>query len=341
MEIHERLHIWFQQNARALPWRSTRDPYRIWLSEIILQQTRVDQGLPYYERFIHRFPDIQSLASASDDEVMRLWEGLGYYRRAQNMLRAARLLSEQYGGQFPTTYDELLQLPGIGPYTAAAVASFAFDRPVAVADGNVMRVLARFTGKTEPVNTPGGQKIFRRLAQDFLDRRKPAIHNQALMELGALVCKPRQAKCENCPLRHKCVAYNQGMVEKLPVRQAKTAAKRRIMHYLLSLHNGHVAIRQRHAEDIWRHLYEFIPVPEKISPNAAKIKALFGLMKKPRKITTVKHQLTHRRLELHFWFTDEKISSENYISASEINNYSLPVPLRKIWEDLAREKYIL
>jgi len=335
VEIHEKLHTWFRQNARDLPWRRTRDPYRIWLSEIILQQTRVDQGRPYYERFVRRFPDVKSLASAPEDEVMRLWEGLGYYRRAQNMLRAARLVTERFGGQFPDTYEELLALPGIGPYTAAAVASFAFDRPVAVADGNVMRVLARFTGTPEPVNTPAGQKIFRRLAQEFLDRRHPGLHNQALMELGALVCTPHRPGCENCPLRRECAARRQGTVKELPVRQAKAPVKRRVMHYLISLHNGRVALHQRRADDIWRQLYEFIPVPAEISPGAAKIKAFFGLRDQPRKIASVKHALTHRRLELHFWLTDEKIPSENYVSTSEIKNYSLPSPLRKIWESLS------
>lgn len=335
MEMQRKLREWFASHARDLPWRHTRDPYLIWLSETMLQQTRVDQVLPYYKRFVKRFPDVKSLAAANDDEVFRLWEGLGYYRRAQNMLKAARKIAETYQGQFPSTYTELLSLPGVGPYTAAAIASFAFHIPVAVADGNVMRVLSRLFDIREPVNTPAGQKIFRQKALAFLDRKYPAIHNQAMMELGALICTPRSPRCEQCPLRHSCMAYEHSLTGILPVRLPKTKPAHRRMDYLISVVADKVALQKRNKQDIWYRLYEFVPISIEAGSGkktAGNIRRMFGLPKSPELLEIRKHVLTHRRLEIYFWFTDSLLETATYVPTGELKHYSLPVPLRQVWE---------
>ncbi len=334
-QMHRALLEWYAAHARDLPWRRTKDPYLIWLSEIILQQTRVEQGLPYYQRFVQRFPDVEALASAPDSEVMKLWEGLGYYRRAENMLRAAREIKEKYKGRFPSTFDELIKLPGIGPYTAAAVASFAFNEPVAVTDGNVMRVLSRLTGKAFPVDHAPGIKQWRAQAKNFLNRQAPALHNQAIMELGALVCTPQNPSCDKCPLAAWCTARRENRTGELPVRKGKKKPGIRSMHYLISVRNGQVALRQRRGQDIWRRLYEF-PLWEGREKGSLrtgkKLKEIFRLKEMPLFLGHTVHLLTHRKLELYFWYTPEEIPDFPYIPLSQMHELSLPVPLRRAWE---------
>jgi A/G-specific adenine glycosylase len=253
----EHLMHWHQnENKRQLPWKEEQDPYKIWLSEIILQQTRAQQGLPYYLAFIARYPTIGHLATAQDEEVFRLWQGLGYYNRCQNMLATARSIAQKYQGIFPNTYDQIVALKGIGPYTAAAIASFAFNLPYAVVDGNVYRVLARFWGIDTPTDSTVGKKQFAQLADRLLDPPNSAQYNQAIMDLGATVCTPKNPACTTCPLHNNCVAYRQNLLELLPVKTAKIVVKNRFFYYILFRHEGKIWVHKRENKDIWQNLYE-------------------------------------------------------------------------------------
>jgi A/G-specific adenine glycosylase len=251
-------------NDRSLPWKSEKEPYKIWLSEVILQQTRALQGLPYYERFTAAYPTIQAMAAANEEEAFRLWQGLGYYNRCKNMLATARIISTTPGGKFPAGYEQLLELKGIGPYTAAAIASFAFGLPNAVVDGNVYRVLARYFGIDEPFDTTSGKKVFAALAQELLDRKDSAAYNQAIMDLGATICTPRKPLCTQCPLQKKCVAYHRGLIELLPVRSKKQIVTTRYFNYLLLKYKDTLWIHKRTDSDIWQNLNE----PYLIETNA-------------------------------------------------------------------------
>ncbi|MFN8242750.1 MAG: A/G-specific adenine glycosylase [Ferruginibacter sp.] len=245
-------------NNRQMPWKGEKDPYKIWLSEIILQQTRVEQGRAYYERFIKKFPTIQQLAAAPETAVFKLWEGLGYYSRCKNLIATARLITEKYGGRFPAVYEEILALKGVGPYTAAAIASFAFQLPHAVVDGNVFRVLARYFGDDTPADSTAGKKSFTALAGLLLDKKMPGLYNQALMDFGATICKPQAPRCPECPLRRRCRAFAAGTIALLPVKEKKITLRRRWFYYLQVEYNGKVYVRKRSAGDIWENLYEFV-----------------------------------------------------------------------------------
>lgn len=249
-----------EQNRREMPWKGEPDPYRIWLSEIILQQTRVEQGLGYYLRFTAAFPDIFSLAAAADSEVFKLWEGLGYYSRCRNLLHTARTIVSSYGGLFPPDYEKLLKLKGIGPYTAAAIASFGFGLPYAVVDGNVIRVLSRFFNEETAFDTPAGKKIFQETADKVLDRLQPGAFNQAIMDFGAMVCKPAAPLCRDCPLAGNCLGNAAGKVQDLPAKLKKAARKSRYFVFLILLMDDKVWIRERTGKDIWRHLHEFFAI---------------------------------------------------------------------------------
>lgn len=255
-EFASRLYEWHMMNQRDLPWKETGDPYRIWVSEIILQQTRVAQGLPYYLTFVERFPDVYSLANASEDELFSVWKGLGYYSRARNIHRAARIIVDQYNGAFPQSYDSIISLPGIGPYAAAAISSFAFGAPYPVIDGNVKRVVSRVFGIADPVDTTvGHHEISERIDQIF-DREDPAAFNQAIMDFGAMQCKPRQPLCEKCPFENLCEAHLRGIVDQLPVKANKLTRKKRNFHYFVITIGDHVVLRKRRGRDVWQGLYE-------------------------------------------------------------------------------------
>jgi A/G-specific adenine glycosylase len=245
------------QNTRLMPWKGEKDPYRIWISEIILQQTRVEQGLSYYNHFIRTFPTIRHLAKAPDEKVFKCWEGLGYYSRCRNLLATARTIVKERNGQFPDTYEEILQLKGVGPYTAAAIGSFAFQLPHAVVDGNVFRVLSRYFGIDMATDSTAGKKLFSTLAQELLDSRQPGPYNQAIMDFGAVICKPAAPLCTDCVFRKKCVAFKQNSVDALPVKQKKTRVRERWLNYIVIICKQEVAIQQRTAKDIWQDLYEF------------------------------------------------------------------------------------
>lgn len=247
----------WDQNRRTMPWKGEPDPYKIWLSEIILQQTRVEQGLGYYLRFTGAYPDISSLAAAPDADVFKLWEGLGYYSRCRNLLHTARTIVQDYGGVFPGEYQELVKLKGIGPYTAAAIASFGFGLPYAVVDGNVIRVLSRFFLENTSPDTPAGKKVFQEKADLVLDKGNPGAFNQAIMDFGATICKPALPQCPICPLNKNCIGFAKNKVQELPVKQKKAAKKERFFAYLILKYQNKIWIRERVEKDIWRHLNEF------------------------------------------------------------------------------------
>lgn len=329
---------WYLKHKRDLPWRETTDPYLIWLSEVMLQQTRVEQGLPYYLKFSTRYPTVKHLAGADDDEVMKLWQGLGYYSRAVNMLRTARIVAEEYNGVFPGSYDELLKLKGIGPYTAAAIASFAFNEPQAVVDGNVYRVLSRLFVIEEAVNSAKGKKVFAEVAGQVMNENAPAIHNQAIMELGATVCKPRQALCGQCVLRLQCEAFKQDRVYDFPVKEKKKKPVDRFLNYIFIVDAGkNTFIRQRSGEGIWNKLYEF-PVIETASPVdeqqlLAHPEWATRFSGAPRGLTPVfsaKHQLSHQTIYAVFWRAEGRkikpLVPDNFMltPVSQVHNYAVP-----------------
>jgi A/G-specific adenine glycosylase len=250
-------------NKREMPWKGEKDPYKIWLSEIILQQTRVEQGLDYYHRFVNNFPSVAELALASETRVFKLWEGLGYYTRCKNLIATAKFINEALAGKFPDKYEAILALKGIGPYTAAAIASFAFNLPHAVVDGNVYRVLSRYFDIADPIDSTEGKKYFNTLAHELLDKKQPGIYNQALMDFGAVICKPQLPLCTSCILNGRCSAFLQGKVQQLPVKSKTILKKSRWFYYLLIDFEGEVLVRKRGAGDIWENLYEFVLIETK------------------------------------------------------------------------------
>lgn len=256
-----RLLNWYEKNRRDLPWRRTRDPYKIWLSEIILQQTRVDQGLSYYLQFVENFPEIQQLADADEDEVLKLWQGLGYYSRARNMHQAAKFITKELQGKFPDNYDEILKLKGVGPYTAAAISSIVFDEPRPVIDGNVMRVISRWYAMEEAVDSTIGKKQIAEILERLIDRKNPGQFNQAMMEFGARYCKPKNPDCENCIFSDKCLAFKQKKVGQIPKKLGKVKIRNRYFYYLVmkvgTPNKVFTLLWKRSGNDIWKGLYEF------------------------------------------------------------------------------------
>ena len=312
---------WFRENGRALPWRETRDPYAIWLSEIILQQTRIEQGRPYWERFMHRWPTVEALAEASEDEVLRLWQGLGYYSRARNLHQAAKQILAR--GGFPATLEGLRSLKGVGDYTAAAIGSFAFGLPAAVVDGNVYRVLARHYGIDTPINTTEGKKEFALLAQSLLPSDHSSfliphssLYNQALMDFGATHCTPSSPGCPSCPLQETCVAFREGRVNELPVKQRTLKIKERHLTYIYIRYRGETALHRRPAGDIWQGLYEPL-LTERVLCGAVLLRQ------------NVRHVLTHRVLYADFWLwepTEKPSLPEGYfwVPESDLDRYGVP-----------------
>jgi A/G-specific adenine glycosylase len=297
---------WYLENMRDLPWRQTKDPYKIWLSEIILQQTRVSQGLPYYLKFISHYPTISDLAQAPEQQVLRLWQGLGYYTRARNLHKCAKVIVEKHDGRFPQSYAELLKLPGIGEYTAAAIASIAFNERVAVVDGNVFRVLARVFGIDTTINTPDGKKTFSVLANELMPYQQPDVHNQAVMEFGALYCTPKNPTCNQCIYSPGCFAFKNSLQQSLPVKQKGKAARKRYFYYLVFQHKMSLLMRSRTQKDIWLGLHDFPLIETKKPLKAEKvISDHFGreeYLKKGEYLVTdtYKHVLTHQTIFARF-----------------------------------------
>ena len=247
---------WYKQNSRELPWRNTLDPYKIWISEVILQQTKVSQGLPYYLRFIDRFPTVDLLSRAKEEEVLKLWQGLGYYSRARHLHYTSKRIVEEYNSVFPNNYNDILNLKGVGEYTAAAISSFAYNLPFAVLDGNVSRVLSRYLGIEVPVNSSSGKKILKSMSQKLLNKKKSAEHNQAIMEFGALYCIPRSPDCYNCVLKEGCKAYEKGLVQVLPIKNKSLKVKIRYFNYLIITQDKATFLQKRRT-GIWKSLFEF------------------------------------------------------------------------------------
>ncbi|MBX3256925.1 MAG: A/G-specific adenine glycosylase [Chitinophagaceae bacterium] len=309
-------------NKRDMPWKGEKDPYKIWLSEIILQQTRVEQGWNYYLKFIEHFSTITQLAKAPETKVFKLWEGLGYYSRCRNLIATAKIIDTGYGGKFPTDYDNILALKGIGPYTAAAIASFAFNLPYAVVDGNVQRIIARFFGIDIPADTTKGKQVFNQLAFDLLDKKNPGLYNQAIMDFGATVCKPQAPLCNECPLAGKCIALKEKKVGLLPVKEKKILKKNRWFYYLVLHFGGKLYVRQRLEKDIWQHLHEFYllesnkPLTIEALKKTAALKFIFG--QKQSVILSVskeyKQQLTHQTL--HGMFIEVQLSKPPVLGAA-------------------------
>lgn len=321
---------WFDENRRDLPWRQTRDPYAIWLSEIILQQTRIQQGWAYWERFMKRFPTVDLLAEASEDEVLRLWQGLGYYSRARNLHTAAQQIVEQ--GQFPKTFEGIRKLKGVGDYTAAAIGSIAFGLPEAVVDGNVYRVLARHFGIETPINTTEGKKLFKQLAQSLLPADKPSEFNQAMMDFGAIQCTPQSPRCLLCPLAESCEALRQGNVDALPVKERKLTIKTRHLVYIYIKCNGQTAIHRRGKGDIWQGLWEPLLIED------AEIPAFDGRLTLLQ--SGVKHVLTHRILMADFYLLETtkhpSLPAEYiWIDEKSISDYGVPRLVELLLEKVA------
>ena len=306
MEFSDKLIDWYQGNKRDLPWRHTNDPYKVWLSEVILQQTRVAQGLSYYLKFERVFPTVFDLAAAPEELILKNWQGLGYYSRARNMHSTAKQIVDDFDGKFPSSYDELILLKGIGDYTASAIASFCFGKKHAVVDGNVFRVLSRVFGIDTPIDSTIGKKNFKMLAEELICSDRPAIFNQAIMEFGALQCTPKSPDCTSCPLNNTCVAYSLNQVNDLPKKSKKVKKRNRYFEYLVILTSDNTIIQQRKEKDIWAKLFEFPLIEYSEAPDPELVLADIGQFLKMdfsvvQKSIPIKHLLSHQNLFVRFW----------------------------------------
>jgi len=317
-------------NKRTMPWKEEKDPYKIWLSEIILQQTRVEQGLSYYNKIVGIYPTVEQLAGAPDDEVFKLWEGLGYYSRCRNLISTAKFITKTLNGRFPEQYEAILALKGVGPYTAAAIASFAYNLPYAVVDGNVLRVLARFFGKEIAVDSKEGLRYFSQLAQQLLPAKKAALYNQAIMDFGATVCKPKVARCSICPIKSKCVAFNKGLVNQLPVKEKLLIKKDRWIYYFVFSHNTHILVHQR-TGGIWEGLFEFYLLEQFSVQHWTKdtinqwLQAQMGITGYHLKSVSpvYKQQLTHQNISGQFIAVDIAVVPESLLHMQKIEQNAL------------------
>ncbi|WP_372756834.1 A/G-specific adenine glycosylase [Mariniflexile sp.] len=326
---------WYSNNKRELPWRQTTDPYQIWLSEIILQQTQVVQGLPYFVKFTHHFPSVFQLARAQEDEVLKLWQGLGYYSRARNLHATAKHIANELGGKFPNTYRDLLKLKGIGDYTASAIASICFNEVAAVVDGNVYRVLSRFFGIATPINSAQGTKEFKLLAQELIDVNNPATFNQAIMELGATQCKPQNPDCSVCPLNTGCIAFNKNRISELPVKLKAAKVKKKYFNFLVFIfEDGKTILEKREGKGIWQNLYQFPLIETKENLNFE----VFGELVKKHKLVQnqefelvlynedpIIHKLSHQHLYTKFWIVKVTGTSNNGVPITEMEEYAVPI----------------
>ena len=337
--INDTLINWYEQCRRDLPWRHNPSPYQVWLSEVILQQTRVSQGMDYYLRFIERWPTVEALAQATEEDVLKMWQGLGYYSRARNLHHCAQQVVEQYGGKFPADYEQLKKLKGIGDYTAAAIASIAFNLPHAVVDGNVYRVIARLYDIDTPININEGQNLFARLADELLDRNHPGLHNQAMMEFGALQCTPKNPDCLHCPLQPHCLAFERQTVGQRPVKLQKTKVKTRYFNYLVMRLGESIYLHKRSDNDIWKNLYDFpcieseMPMTVEAVVETQSFRQLvdgtdFTITRTSPMFT---HKLTHRTIIAQFIEIklEQKLlqieTKEVFLAAErELENYPIP-----------------
>lgn len=349
MQFSKILINWYLSNKRDLPWRKKSDPYHIWLSEIMLQQTRVEQGLPYYQKFIEAFPDVYALAKAPAEKVLKLWQGLGYYSRARNLHETAKIVAFELKGNFPDNYANLKKLKGVGDYTASAIASIAFNQPVAVVDGNVYRVLSRYFNIDTPINSTLGIREFKILADQLLDAEKPSLFNQGLMEFGALQCKPRNPLCETCPFNGSCLAFKEKRIHELPVKLKRGRIKKRYFNYLVvSSEENETLLQQRKGKGIWEGLYEFplieTPEPVDTEKNLSKEKVAEVLGNGPLEISLyndvpVVHKLSHQHIFTHFWRIHTKNLNEGGIPLDQVKEYPVPVLIQNFLAESGLENY--
>lgn len=327
---------WYLQNKRALPWRTTRDPYYIWLSEIMLQQTQVSQGLPYYLKFVDTYPTVNDLASAPESEVLKLWQGLGYYSRARNLHFTAKMVSNEMNGIFPNNHEDLMKLKGVGDYTASAIASICYNQPDAVVDGNVFRVLSRVFGISTAINSTAGQKEFKKLAQLLIDKNEPGTYNQAIMEFGARYCTPKTPDCENCIFVENCVAFQTKMVANLPVKLKSKPIKKRYFNYLVLISNSEkTVLQQRLGKGIWHKLYEFPLIETLEEITLKKLEESQEFIDFTRNLNvesvvlynekSITHKLSHQHLNTKFWIVETLEERDNFVHLSEIESYAVPV----------------
>lgn len=336
MTFSNRLISWYLENRRNLPWRNTVNPYPIWLSEIILQQTRVAQGLPYFNAFLANFPTVFDLANASEEQVLKLWQGLGYYSRARNLHQTAKIIAFERKGEFPTSYTELLQLKGVGTYTAAAIASFAYQEAVPVVDGNVFRVLARYFDVETDISSATAKKEFTALAKELMDNKKPSLFNQAMMEFGAMQCVPKNPDCSVCVFKDSCAALQKNKVNQLPVKLKKTKVTERFLNYLVfEDEDGKSIIQQRTAKGIWHNLYEF-PLIEtekefstiEIVEEINKIELISNeqiISITAFEENSIRHILSHQRLYIRFWHIPIKGKLREGLSKNSIKKKPFPI----------------
>lgn len=335
MTFSNRLIQWYLENKRDLPWRNTTNPYNIWLSEIILQQTRVAQGLPYYLRFVETFPTVFDLANASEEQVLKLWQGLGYYSRGRNLHQTAQIIVKEYNGIFPNTYKELLLLKGVGTYTAAAIASFSQKEVVPVVDGNVFRVLARYFDVDTDISSAPAKKEFTALANEIIDRKRPDLFNQAMMEFGALQCVPKNPNCLECIFNESCAALQKKKVDLLPIKLKKTKVTERFFNYLvLEDEVGNLLIQQRTSKGIWHNLYEFPLIESEKELNEKELSEKFSTVSfltnklismKPFDEKSILHILSHQRLKIRFWELKVEGRIEKGISKKVVKKLPFPI----------------
>jgi A/G-specific adenine glycosylase len=347
VEFSQKLINWYNQNKRDLPWRKTKNPYFVWLSEIMLQQTRVAQGLSYYLKFTETFPTVFDLAKADEETVLKLWQGLGYYSRARNLHFTSKYIANDLDGKFPNTYEEIKKLKGIGDYTASAIASICFNEPTAVVDGNVYRVLARYYGIDTPINSSKGIKEFKQLAQEILDKEHSGTFNQAIMDFGAIQCKPKKPLCLFCPFSESCVALQKGKVEVLPVKEKKIKVRKRYFNYLVvKTKNDKTILNLRQGKGIWQGLYEFPVVETTTSINYTELlasKDFQELFSEPTQISLfnekeIVHKLSHQHLYTKFWIVETNQTTANSILWEEIFNYPVPVLIANFLEEFVTKK---
>lgn len=337
MSFNSNLTNWFDKNKRELPWRKSNDPYKIWLSEIILQQTQVKQGLPYYNKFLKNYPNVYELARSSEDEVMKNWQGLGYYSRARNLHFTAKYIVHELNGVFPKKYIDLIKLKGVGDYTASAIASICFDESVAVLDGNVFRVLSRYFGIEIPINSTQGIKHFKSLAKSLLPKKRIGDYNQAVMEFGALQCKPKSPNCSICPINVNCVAFTTNNTKNLPIKIKRSKIKDRYFNFLVYLtKKSETVIEKRNVKGIWQQLYQF-PLIE--TESSVSKKNLISYKKRLKKYNLINpeielinkseivHKLSHQRLHIKFWKLNKKIKHHKTVYWNDLKKYPVPSPI--------------
>ena len=347
MKFSSILIYWYLQNKRELPWRKTKNPYFIWLSEIMLQQTRVAQGLSYYLKFTHTFPTVFNLAKANESTVLKMWQGLGYYSRARNLHFSAKQIAEELNGQFPTTYKEIIKLKGIGDYTASAIASICFNEPTAVVDGNVYRVLSRYFGIKTAINSTSGIKEFKTLAQCLLDKTQPGTFNQAIMDFGALHCKPQNPLCETCPFSYSCVALEKKITKELPVKEKKIKVRKRYFNFLvIKTADNKTILTERKGKGIWQGLYQFPLIESDTLLDQKEIITSVAFTNLFPEETTLSlfnkkeivHKLSHQHLHTQFWVIETKTLKNADILWENIQDFPVPVLIANFLDQFQPEK---